>query len=211
MSSITKLGILVSGRGSNMEAILKNIEDGKLDAKVVIVLSDNSDAPALEKAKKYGVDARYIHPGEKKTVLIGTAEQEYIKTLKEKEVDYVLLAGFMRVIKKAFIQAFPMKILNIHPALLPSFPGLKAQSQALNYGVKFSGCTVHFVTEDVDAGPIIIQSCVPVYDDDTEEILSFRILKEEHRIYTEAIKLITEHPFRIEGRRVIFGERRQNG
>jgi len=211
MGSIVKLGILVSGRGSNMEAILKNIEGGKLNAKVEIVLSDNPNATALEKAKKYGVEAGYLHPGEKKTVLIGAAEQEYIKALKEKEVDYVLLAGFMRIIKKPFIQSFPMKILNIHPALLPSFPGLKAQSQALNYGVKFSGCTVHFVTEDVDAGPIVLQSCVPVYDDDTEEILSFRILREEHKIYTEAIKLITEHPFRIEGRRVILEERRQNG
>jgi len=206
-----KLGILASGRGSNMEAILKNIEKGALNAKAVIVLSDNPDALALEKAKKYGVEAQYLYPGEKRTVLIGAAEERYISILKEKEVDYVLLAGFMRVLKKAFIQSFPMRILNIHPALLPSFPGLKAQKQALDYGVKFSGCTVHFVTEDVDAGPIILQSCVPVYNDDTEEVLSFRILKEEHKIYTEAIKLITEHTFRIEGRRVIFRERRTDG
>ncbi len=208
MSTKIRLGILVSGRGSNMEAILKNVSQGLLDAEVVIVLSDNPDAPALNKAKRYGVEARYLYPGEKKTVLIGEAEDEYISVLKEKEVDYVLLAGFMRILKKRFIQSFPLKILNIHPALLPSFPGLHAQAQALNYGVKFSGCTVHFVTEDIDAGPIILQACVPVYDDDTEETLSLRILKEEHSIYSEAIKLIAEHHFRIEGRRVIIEERK---
>ena len=211
MKEITKLGILVSGRGSNMEAIIKNIEDGILNAEVSIVISDNPDAPAIEKAKKHGIDARYIYPGEKKTVLIGDAEKEYIDVLKEKDVDYVLLAGFMRVLKKNFIDAFPMRILNIHPALLPSFPGLNAQKQAWEYGVKFTGCTVHFVVEDVDAGPIINQACVPVYQDDTIESLTERILKEEHRIYSEAIKLITEHEYRIKGRRVIIGKRRIDG
>ncbi len=185
-----------------MEAIIKKCKEGYIPAKVVVVISDNPDAPALEKARKYGVKALYIPPGEKKTVLVGKAEEEYIRTLKEHKVDYVLLAGFMRVIKERFLSEFEGRILNIHPSLLPSFPGLEAQRQAVEYGVKFSGCTVHFVTKDVDAGPIILQACVPVYDDDTPQTLAERILKEEHRIYPEAVKLLVEGRLVLEGRRV---------
>lgn len=197
-----KVGILVSGRGSNMEAIIKNSKEGRIDAEVVIVLSDNPDAPALEKARNLGVEAMYVYPGEKKTYMTPDREEEYVRILKEKEVELVCLAGFMRVLKKTFLSAFPYRIMNIHPSLLPSFPGLNAQKQAWEYGVKVSGCTVHFVDEGVDTGPIIIQKCVPVLEDDTPETLAERILKEEHKIYSEAIQLFAEGRLRIEGRRV---------
>ncbi|MEO0232677.1 MAG: phosphoribosylglycinamide formyltransferase [candidate division WOR-3 bacterium] len=197
-----KLGILVSGRGSNMEAIIRNSKEGKIDAEVVIVLSDNPDAPALEKARNLGVEAMYVYPGEKKTYMTPDREEEYVRILKEKGVELVCLAGFMRVLKKTFLSAFPHRIMNIHPSLLPSFPGLNAQKQAWEYGVKVSGCTVHFVDEGVDTGPIIIQRCVPVLEDDTPETLAERILKEEHKIYSEAIQLFAEGRLIIEGRRV---------
>lgn len=197
-----KVGILVSGRGSNMEAIIKNSKEGKIDAEVVIVLSDNPDAPALEKARSLGVEAMYVYPGEKKTYMTPDREEEYVRILKEKGVELVCLAGFMRVLKKTFLSAFPYRIMNIHPSLLPSFPGLNAQKQAWEYGVKVSGCTVHFVDEGVDTGPIIIQRCVPVLEDDTPETLAERILKEEHKIYSEAIQLFAEGRLVIEGRRV---------
>ncbi|MEO0262559.1 MAG: phosphoribosylglycinamide formyltransferase [candidate division WOR-3 bacterium] len=197
-----KLGILVSGRGSNMEAIIRNSKEGKIDAEVVIVLSDNPDAPALEKARNLGVEAMYVYPGEKKTYMTPDREEEYVRILKEKGVELVCLAGFMRVLKKTFLSAFPYRIMNIHPSLLPSFPGLNAQKQAWEYGVKVSGCTVHFVDEGVDTGPIIIQRCVPVLEDDTAETLAERILKEEHKIYSEAIQLFAEGRLIIEGRRV---------
>ncbi|MEO0275629.1 MAG: phosphoribosylglycinamide formyltransferase [candidate division WOR-3 bacterium] len=197
-----KVGILVSGRGSNMEAIIKNSKEGKIDAEVVIVLSDNPNAPALEKAKSLGVEAMYVYPGEKKTYMTPDREEEYVRILKEKGVELVCLAGFMRVLKKTFLSAFPYRIMNIHPSLLPSFPGLNAQKQAWEYGVKVSGCTVHFVDEGIDTGPIIIQRCVPVLEDDTPETLAERILKEEHKIYSEAIQLFAEGRLIIEGRRV---------
>lgn len=197
-----RVGILVSGRGSNMEAIIENSNKGNIDAEVVIVLSDNPSAPALEKARKLGVEAMYIYPGEKKTYMTPDREEEYVKILKEREVELVCLAGFMRVLKKTFIQAFAGKIMNIHPSLLPSFRGLNAQKQAWDYGVKVSGCTVHFVDEGVDTGPIILQRCVPVLEDDTSETLAHRILKEEHKIYSEAIQLFAEGRLKVEGRRV---------
>lgn len=197
-----RIGILVSGRGSNMEAIIDACKQGRIDGEVVLVLSDREDAPAIEKAKKKGVDAMYIHPGKKKYSLVGDAEEEYIRVLKEYRVDLVCLAGFMRIIKKRFLQEFKNRIMNIHPSLLPSFPGLEAQRQAWEYGVKFSGCTVHFVDETVDGGPIILQAVVPVFDDDTPETLAERILKEEHRIYPEAVQLFAEGRLKIEGRRV---------
>lgn len=197
-----RVGILVSGRGSNMEAIIRNAKEGKIDAEVVIVLSDNPDAPAIEKAKKLGIEARYVYPGPKKTYMTPDREEEYVKILKDKGVELVCLAGFMRVLKKTFLQAFPGRIMNIHPSLLPAFPGLDAQKQAWEYGVKISGCTVHFVDEGIDTGPIILQRCVPVLEDDTPETLADRILKEEHKIYSEAIQLFAEGRLKIEGRRV---------
>jgi len=197
------IGVLASGRGTNLQAMIDNIENGTLKAKLAIVISDNEDAPALEKAQKHNIPAQYIYPGPKKTVLSLQCEQEYIKTLNDYQVDLICLAGFMRILKKPFLDAFSGRILNIHPALLPAFPGLDVQQKALEYGVKFSGCTVHFVDETVDGGPIVAQAVVPVLDDDTPEKLAQRILKEEHRIYTEAINLVLLGKYRIEGRRVI--------
>ena len=197
------IAVLASGRGTNLQAIIENFENGTLKAKLVCVISDNKDAKALERARKHNIEAVYIDPGPKKTWLIPEVEQKYVKTLQDRNVDFVCLAGFMRIIKKPFLDAYAGRILNIHPALLPSFPGLDVQRKALEYGVKFSGCTVHFVTADVDAGPIITQAVVPVLDDDTPESLAERILKEEHRIYTEAINIVASGKYKIVGRRVI--------
>lgn len=196
------IGVLVSGRGSNLEAILSHIKEGKLDAEVVAVVSDREDARALSVAKDYGVDGFYIPCVEKKTVLLGESEREYIKILKEKGVKLVVLAGFMRILKKPFLDAFKGRIMNVHPALLPSFPGLKAQKQALEYGSKISGCTVHFIDEGVDTGPIILQEAVSVYDNDSVDSISQRILKHEHEMYSKAIQLFAEGRLKVEGRRV---------
>ncbi len=197
------IAVLASGRGSNLEAIIKNIENGTCLANLVLVISDNPNARALEITQAHGFKALYVDPGPKKTWLLPEYEEKYVQTLKEHNVDLLCLAGFMRIIKKPLLDAFAGRILNIHPALLPSFPGLEVQKKAIDYGVKFSGCTVHFVTADVDAGPIVTQAVVPVLDSDTPETLAVRILKEEHRIYTEAINIIVSGKYRIEGRRVI--------
>ena len=197
------IAVLASGRGSNLEAIIKNIENGTLHANLVCVISDNKDARALQIARDHGFKAIWLDPGPKKTWLLPEFEENYVKTLQEHKVDLICLAGFMRIIKKPLLEAFKGRIINIHPALLPSFPGLDVQRKAIEYGVKFSGCTVHFVTEDVDAGAIITQAAVPVLDDDTADILAARILKEEHRIYTEAINIVVSGKYKIEGRRVI--------
>ncbi|MEN3045971.1 MAG: phosphoribosylglycinamide formyltransferase [Candidatus Hydrothermales bacterium] len=201
---ILKIGALASGRGSNVEAILKNIKEGLLPCEMRIVISDNPNAPVLKIAEKYGVKALYIDPGKRKHTLEPEREEEYAKVLKQEGVELVVLAGFMRILKGALLREFKNRIMNIHPSLLPSFKGLEAQRQAIEYGVKVSGCTVHFVDETVDGGPIILQRCVPVYDDDTPETLAERILKEEHKIYSEAIKLYAEGRLKIEGRRVII-------
>jgi len=196
------LGVLASGRGSNFEAIARNCAEGKIGAKIAILLSDNPDAKALERARSFGIEARYVEPGPFKTRLSPEAEEEYVRILKEHGVELVCLAGFMRILKRHFLRSFAGRIMNIHPALLPSFPGLHAQKQAFDYGVKISGCTVHFVDEGIDTGPIIIQRPVPVREDDTAEILAARILLEEHKIYSEAIQLFAEGRLRIEGRKV---------
>lgn len=198
-----KLGILASGRGSNAEALMEHIEQGRLDAEIAIVLSDRPDAPVLEMAKQHRVKALHLDPGPKKTFLIPEVEEQWVRVLKEHQVDLLILAGFMRIIKKPLLNAFAARILNIHPALLPAFPGLDVQRKALEYGVKFAGCTVHFVDESVDGGPIVAQAVVPVLDHDSPESLAQRILKEEHRIYAEAIQLILSGKYRIDGRRVV--------
>jgi phosphoribosylglycinamide formyltransferase-1 len=197
------IAVLASGRGTNLQAIIENVENGTIPANLACVISDNKDAKALQRAQQHNIEPLYIDPGPKKTWLIPEVEQKYVQALKDRNVDLVCLTGFMRVIKKPLLDAFPNRILNIHPALLPAFPGLDVQKKALEYGVKFSGCTVHFVTPDVDAGPIITQAAVPVMDNDTPEILAERILKEEWRIYTEAIIIVLSGKYRIEGRRVI--------
>lgn len=197
------LGILLSGRGSNFEAIARNVAAGKIPARIAVVLSNREDAPGLARARALGLNAFFL-PAK------GKGREEYdrevVALLKDRQVDLVCLAGFMRVLSADFVRAFPRRILNIHPALLPAFPGLDAQKQALEYGVKFSGCTVHIVDEGVDTGPIVCQAVVPVRDDDTVEALSARILKEEHRIYSEAICLMLEGRIRIEGRRVLVDQ-----
>ena len=195
-----RLGILLSGRGSNFEAIADNVAAGRLQAEIAAVISNREEARGLEIAGQRGLPALCI-PSK------GVSREEYdrrvVDELLARNVELICLAGFMRLLSVEFCQAFPLRILNIHPSLLPAFPGLDAQKQALEHGVKISGCTVHFVDEHLDAGPIILQAAVPLLDDDTEASLAARILKEEHRIYSEAIRIILSEHWRIEGRRVI--------
>jgi len=200
MAKKISLGVLVSGRGSNLQAIIDSINNGKLDATIEIVISDVKDAYALERAKKNNIKNIFLDP--KTYISKQEFENEVIRLLKENNVELICLAGFMKVLSSNFVKEFKNRILNIHPSLLPSFPGLHVQKKALEHGVKFSGCTVHFVDEGVDTGPIIIQAVVPIFDNDTEEILSERILKEEHKIYPKAIQLIAEDRVTIKGRSV---------
>jgi phosphoribosylglycinamide formyltransferase 1 len=198
---MTNLAILLSGRGSNFEAIARNVLAGALPARIAVVISNREDATGLDRARALGLDARVIpSKGKDREVY----DREVVAVLRESEVEIVCLAGFMRVLGPHFVRAFPGRILNIHPALLPAFPGLDAQKQALEYGVKFTGCTVHLVDEGVDTGPILCQAVVPVLDDDTVDTLSARILKEEHRIYSEAIRLVVQSCIRLEGRRAVL-------
>lgn len=195
-----RLGILLSGRGSNFEAIADNVAAGTIDAEIAIVISNRPEARGLEMAHQRGLPAVCIpSKGLDRNIYDGMLVEE----LKQRGVDLVCLAGYMRLLSAGFIREFPGRVLNIHPSLLPSFPGLDAQHQALEHGVKVTGCTVHFVDEYMDAGPIIVQAAVPVDDDDTVETLSARILKEEHRIYSEAIRIVLSGNLRIEGRRVL--------
>ena len=195
------LGILLSGRGSNFEAIAKNVLAGKIPARIAAVISNREEARGLALAREMGFETRYV-PSQGKNR--ETYDQEIVALLKAFRVDLVCLAGFMRILSPAFIREFPRRILNIHPALLPSFAGLDAQKRALEYGVKFSGCTVHIVDEGVDTGPIVCQAVVPVKDDDSEETLAARILAEEHRIYSEAIRLLLEDRIEVVGRRAVL-------
>jgi phosphoribosylglycinamide formyltransferase 1 len=196
---MTKLAILLSGRGSNLEAIARNVLSGALPVQIAVVISNREEAIGLERARALGFEAHVVpSKGRDRDAY----DREVVALLRERNVDIVCLAGFMRLLGPYFVRAFPGRILNIHPSLLPAFPGLEAQRQALEYGVKFTGCTVHLVDEGVDTGPILCQAVVPVLDDDTVETLSARILKEEHRIYSEAIRLVAENRVRIEGRRV---------
>lgn len=200
-SDKTTLGILISGRGSNMLALAEAVERGQItNASIGIVISDQPDAPGLTLATERGL----------KTLAIARAgrsreqhEAEMLAKLKEFQVDLVCLAGYMRILSSSFITAYAGRILNIHPSLLPAFPGLAAQRQALDHGVKWSGCTVHFVDESLDGGPIVLQSVVPVRDDDTEESLSARIIEQEHRLYAEAVAIVTSGNYEVVGRRVL--------
>ena len=196
------IGVLASGKGSNLQAIIDYIKEENLPIKIGVVLSDNPEAYALERAKREGIKSLYIPPGKYKTFLEPEVEKKYVEVLKENGVELVCLAGFMRVLKKTFLESFPQRIINIHPSLLPAFPGLEAWKQAIDYGVRFSGCTVHFVEEGVDTGPIILQAVVPVLPDDTPETLHKRIQEKEHIIYPLAIKLIAEGRVSISGRKV---------
>lgn len=197
-----RLGILISGRGSNFEAIANHVAGGDLDVEIAVVISNRAEAHGLEAARTRGLTAVCLPS---KGLDREVYDRMLAAELHKHGVELVCLAGFMRLLSAGFIREFPNRILNIHPSLLPAFPGLDAQHQALAHGVKITGCTVHFVDEDLDAGPIVIQAAVPVLDDDTEETLSARILKQEHRIYSEAIGIVIAGKYRVEGRRVLLG------
>jgi len=195
------LGVLVSGRGTNLQSIIDQIEQGKLNVRIAIIISNKPEAQALERGKEHGIETAFLDPH------LYPEKAEYDRALadllKKHSVDLVCLAGYMRVLGREFVQAFKGKVINIHPSLLPAFPGLDVQQKAIHRGVKFSGCTVHFVDETVDAGPIILQAVVPVLEDDDAGTLAQRILEQEHIIYPEAIKMIVDHRIKISNGRVV--------
>ena len=197
-----RLGVLISGRGSNFEAIADSIDAGRINAEIAIVISNTPNAAGLERARERGLKAECVRS---RAMQREDYDRLVVERLKDENVDVVCLAGFMRLLSAYFVEQFPQALLNIHPSLLPAFPGLEAQHQALEHGVKFSGCTVHFVDERLDSGPIIAQASVPVLDTDDEAALSARILEQEHRIYTAAINVVLGGNYRIQGRRVIRG------
>jgi phosphoribosylglycinamide formyltransferase 1 len=195
------IGILLSGRGSNFEALAASVEAGRIpNADIPIVISNRDNAAGIDKARTRGIEAHVIPS---KGLEREPYDRQVVAALRAKQIDLVCLAGYMRLLSPYFVREFPQKILNIHPSLLPAFPGLEPQRQALEHGSKFAGCTVHFVDENLDAGPIIVQAVVPIEDGDTPESLAARILREEHRIYTEAVNIVLEGRYRIEGRRVL--------
>ena len=196
-----RLAVLISGRGSNLQAIIDAIADRRLDATIAIVVSNQSDAPGLARARDAGIEALCLDPRAYQDR--DAFDRALVDLLRARDVALVCLAGFMRLVGRPLLDAFPNRILNIHPSLLPAFPGLDAQRQALEHGVRISGATVHLVTSDLDAGPIVLQTAVPVLDNDTVETLSARILVEEHRLYPEAIRIVLSGAWRLEGRRVI--------
>lgn len=200
-----RIGVLASGRGTNLQAIIDAIEAGSLDARIAVVVSDRADAPALGRARRHGAKTLFVNPRDYPAR--DAYDRAVAAVLAEHQVELVCLAGFMRILTPAFLALFSVRVMNIHPALLPSFPGLHPQRRALEHGIKVSGATVHFVDEGVDSGPIILQAAVPVRDDDTEESLSERILAEEHKIYPQAIQLFAEGRLNIKGRRVVIEEK----
>jgi phosphoribosylglycinamide formyltransferase-1 len=208
MATLKKLGVLLSGRGSNFEAIADSIEAGRLNAEIAIVISNRADAPGLESAKRRSLNAVLIAS---KGRVREEHDADVIAALHHAQVDLICLAGYMRLLSSHFIQAFPNRIVNIHPSLLPAFPGMDAQKQALDYGVKVTGCTVHFVDEHLDNGPIILQKTVPVLDGDDVQTLSARILEQEHTAYSEAIGLLLSGEVEIHGRAVVRRQVRAEG
>ena len=203
-SGFLKIGVLGSGSGSNMQSVLDAIQAGTLNAEMRLVLSDVADAKILDRAKRHDIPCEWLDCSPFKTKLDGEAEQNCITMLKAHDVDTVILAGFMRIVKPGLLNAFPHRVLNIHPALLPAFPGLHAWKQALEYGAKVAGCTVHFVDSGTDTGPIIVQKPVPILEGDTPDTLHARIQVEEHKAYPEALRLIAEGRLSIDGRRVVI-------
>ena len=200
MSELGRVGVLISGRGSNMVALVDAMQAGRVPAEPAVVVSNAPEAAGLAAAAERGVPTAVVDPKQVKPRAVHEARM--IEVLREHRVDLVCLAGYMRLLTPAMVSAFAGRILNIHPSLLPAFPGLHAQRQAIEYGVKFSGCTVHFVDEQCDHGPIVLQAAVPLHDDDTEESLSARILEQEHRIYPRAVQLFFEQRLKLEGRAV---------
>ena len=198
---LKRIGVLLSGRGSNFEALADSVSAGRIpNAEISIVVSNKPGAPGLERAAARNIPSCAIPS---KGLEREAYDRQVAAVLHEYKVDLICLAGYMRLLSPFFLAAFPQRILNIHPSLLPSFPGLESQKQALDYGVKFAGCTVHFVDENLDAGPIVLQAAIPVRDEDTEATLSARILEQEHKIYSEAVKIILEGKFKLAGRRVL--------
>jgi phosphoribosylglycinamide formyltransferase-1 len=196
-----RIGVLLSGRGSNFVALADSVAVGRIpDAEIAIVVSNREGAAGIDKAKDRGIATRVVPS---KGLEREPYDRQVVAVLREHGVDLICLAGYMRLLSPYFVASFPNRILNIHPSLLPSFPGLESQRQALEYGVKIAGCTVHFVDENLDAGPIVLQAAIPVHDADTEATLSERILAEEHRIYSEAVKIVLEGKYKIAGRRVV--------
>jgi phosphoribosylglycinamide formyltransferase-1 len=196
-----RIGVLLSGRGSNFVALADSVAAGRIpDTEIAIVVSNREDAAGIDKAKDRGIPTRVIPS---KGLEREPYDRQVVAVLREHGVDLICLAGYMRLLSPYFVASFPNRILNIHPSLLPSFPGLESQRQALEYGVKIAGCTVHFVDENLDAGPIVLQAAIPVHDEDTEATLSERILVEEHRSYSEAVRIVLEGKFKIAGRRVV--------
>jgi phosphoribosylglycinamide formyltransferase 1 len=202
MQNKISIGVLVSGSGSNLQSIIDHIEAGTLDADIRIVISNNPGAIALERCRNHRINSVVLdhRPFDSRE----SYDRQMVGMLKTSGVELVVMAGFMRILSPEFFRAFPRQIMNIHPALLPAFPGIHVQRKAIEYGVKFAGCTVHFADEGVDTGPIIIQSVVPVYEDDTADTLAARILKEEHRIYPQAIQYYAEGRIEIQGRKVLI-------
>jgi len=207
MEKKVNIGVLVSGSGTNLQSIIDSVEKGLLDAVIKVIISNNPDSYALERAKKHNIPSVIIEKSDFKNR--EDFDRKMVEVLRSYSVELVAMAGFMRILSPVLLKAFPMRIINIHPAILPSFPGLHGQQKAFDYGVKFSGCTVHFADEGVDTGPVIIQAVVPVYDDDTEDTLSARILKEEHRIYPQAIQLYAEGKLEVVGRKVRVKDHKQ--
>jgi len=208
-----RVAVLASGRGSNLQAIIDAIEAGTVQAKIVAVISNKKDAPALERARRQGLSGLFVDP----KPYAGTPDsreaydRELLDVLRRHDVELVLLAGYMKIVTKVLVETFTNRMMNIHPSLLPSFPGLDVQKKAIEWGCKLSGCTVHFVTEGVDEGPIILQAAVPILDDDTSDSLAARILKQEHTIYPRAVQLFAEGRLRLEGRRVFIENGKPEG
>jgi phosphoribosylglycinamide formyltransferase 1 len=201
-----RVAVLASGRGSNLQAVIDAIEAGQVHAKIVAVISNKKDAAALERARKHGLKDLFVDP----KPFAGRPDsreaydRELLQVLEQHDVELVLLAGYMKIVTAVLVQAYANRMMNIHPSLLPSFPGLEVQKKAIEWGCKLAGCTVHFVTEGVDEGPIILQAAVPVLDGDTAESLAARILEQEHKIYPRAVQLFFEGRLRVEGRRVLI-------
>ena len=208
-----RVAVLASGRGSNLQAVIDAIEAGTVQAKIVAVISNKKDAPALERAHRQGLSSFFVDP----KPYAGTPDsreaydRELLDVLRRHDVELVLLAGYMKIVTRVLVEAFMNRMMNIHPSLLPSFPGLDVQKKAIEWGCKLAGCTVHFVTEGVDEGPIILQAAVPILDDDTSDTLAARILKQEHKIYPRAVQLFAEGRLRVEGRRVFIVDGKPEG
>lgn len=208
-----RVAVLASGRGSNLQAVIDAIEAGMVQAKIVAVISNKKEAPALERARRHGLFALFIDPKPYagRPDSREAYDRELLDVLRQHDVELVLLAGYMKIVTTALVEAFANRMMNIHPSLLPSFPGLDVQKKAIEWGCKLAGCTVHFVTEGVDEGPIILQAAVPILDDDTPNTLAARILEQEHKIYPQAVQLFAEGRLRVEGRHVFIEPGRPNG